>query len=198
MTRTYPARRQRPLTGEERALLAADYQTRARAAQALTRARTDAALGVPAARPAPAAGGGAAEPLAASAREWTLTLLLERGEWMSANDRTDFRKLARAKRRVREMAEGIALLQRAPAMPAARLLVVVGYPSRRRADPDNAQPVVKAAVDGLVDAGVLPDDDHEHLIHAGFRRAPELAPPGRHLVRLHLTPVLPDDLTLED
>lgn len=33
----------------------------------------------------------------------------------------------------------------------------------RRRDPDNAEGSLKAAYDGMVDAGVVPDDDWEHM-----------------------------------
>jgi crossover junction endodeoxyribonuclease RusA len=49
---------------------------------------------------------------------------------------------------------------------------VVGYyrPARAgRADPANWYPSFKAAVDGLVDAGLLDDDDHTRLIGPDMR-----------------------------
>ena len=35
-------------------------------------------------------------------------------------------------------------------------------------------PTAKAVVDGLVDAGVLPDDDAKHLLGPDLRRHPEV------------------------
>lgn len=43
---------------------------------------------------------------------------------------------------------------------------------RRRRDPGNWYPSAKAAVDGLVDAGVLDDDDHTRLIGPDMRLGP--------------------------
>jgi len=37
------------------------------------------------------------------------------------------------------------------------------WPNQRRRDTDNAIASLKAAYDGLVDAGLLPDDDYEHM-----------------------------------
>jgi len=37
------------------------------------------------------------------------------------------------------------------------------YYSRRKRDPDNATGSLKAAYDGIVAAGVVPDDDWEHM-----------------------------------
>ena len=180
--RTRPSPRPRPLTPEQIDQLAADYQARCRALQAVTRARSAAALGMPTEHLPPAAPGAA---------EVTLTLLLERGEWISANHRSHPLDLARRRRRVRDLAMGMALEGGLPACAAVRIRAVGGYPTTGRADPENAQPVVKAAIDGLVDAGVVPDDDHRHVAHDGYRRASELAPPGRHLLRLHITPSTP-------
>lgn len=46
-----------------------------------------------------------------------------------------------------------------------RVLIVATpiYPDRRRRDPGNAYPTVKAIVDGLVDAGVIADDNDKHV-----------------------------------
>jgi Holliday junction resolvase RusA-like endonuclease len=38
------------------------------------------------------------------------------------------------------------------------------YASKRRRDTDNAIGSLKSTYDGLVDAGVVPDDDAEHMI----------------------------------
>lgn len=42
-------------------------------------------------------------------------------------------------------------------------------PRAGRWDPNNLWPTVKAAVDGLVDAGLLIDDDHRHVIGPDMR-----------------------------
>ncbi len=43
------------------------------------------------------------------------------------------------------------------------------YKTKRRRDTDNAMYSLKAAYDGIVDAGVVEDDDYEHMI----RNAPK-------------------------
>ncbi|MBU8549765.1 hypothetical protein IMX12_13195 [Streptomyces sp. Babs14] len=55
---------------------------------------------------------------------------------------------------------------------------IVGYlrPARAgRADPANWYPSFKAAVDGLVDAGLLEDDDHTRLIGPDMRLGSKVA-----------------------
>jgi hypothetical protein len=42
-------------------------------------------------------------------------------------------------------------------------------PRRGRYDPNNLWPTVKAVVDGFVDAGLLADDDHLHVIGPDMR-----------------------------
>jgi crossover junction endodeoxyribonuclease RusA len=59
-----------------------------------------------------------------------------------------------------------------PVMQRAYVLGVLHPPSRRRADPANWYPSFKAAVDGLVDAGVLEDDDHTRLVGPDMRLGP--------------------------
>lgn len=45
-----------------------------------------------------------------------------------------------------------------------------------RYDPNNLWPTVKAAVDGLVEAGLLVDDDHTHVIGPDMRHGGKGAP----------------------
>lgn len=59
-----------------------------------------------------------------------------------------------------------------PVLQHAYILGVLHPPSRRRADPANWYPSFKAAVDGLVDAGVLEDDDHTRVIGPDMRIGP--------------------------
>jgi Holliday junction resolvase RusA-like endonuclease len=52
-----------------------------------------------------------------------------------------------------------ARLARAVAASPATVTVVIPVPDNRRRDPANYYPVTKAVIDGLVKAGVWPDDD---------------------------------------
>lgn len=57
--------------------------------------------------------------------------------------------------------------------PAASLTIAFYHPQKRRRDPDNALASLKAAIDGLVVAGLVPDDSAEYIsiesvtFHAG-------------------------------
>lgn len=56
-----------------------------------------------------------------------------------------------------------------PLFQRAHILGIVHPGSNRRADPANLYPSFKAAVDGLVDAGLLDDDDHTRLVGPDMR-----------------------------
>lgn len=80
----------------------------------------------------------------------------------------------------RELMAALAAAKPAALFERAR---IVGYyrPARAgRADPANWYPSFKAAVDGLVDAGLLDDDDHTRLIGPDMRLGGRV--PGGQLV----------------
>ncbi|MGB3483991.1 MAG: hypothetical protein WBB07_17465 [Mycobacterium sp.] len=80
---------------------------------------------------------------------------------LSSNQRLHWAKKACITREIRQAA---ALLSR-NAPRAERLVITLHYRprDRRRRDRGNLYPTVKALVDGIVDAGVVPDDDTEHV-----------------------------------
>jgi Holliday junction resolvase RusA-like endonuclease len=69
----------------------------------------------------------------------------------------------------------------------AHITVTLTWPDRRRRDPANWAPTAKAIVDGLVDGGLLPDDDHRHLTGPDMRGGH-----GPLAVRITIRPVTPD------
>lgn len=50
-----------------------------------------------------------------------------------------------------------------------KVLVTVYAPTRRRLDPPNLYPTVKALIDGLTDANLWPDDNHEVIKMMSFQ-----------------------------
>lgn len=54
-------------------------------------------------------------------------------------------------------------------LAAADLEVALGWPTRVRRDAHNVIPTLKALIDGMVDAGLLPDDDDRHLTGPDLR-----------------------------
>jgi len=75
-----------------------------------------------------------------------------------------------------------------PLLQRAYILGVLHPPSRRRADPANWYPSFKAAVDGVIDAGVLEDDDHTRLVGPDMRIGPIVKGGQLTLVIQELTP----------
>ena len=62
-----------------------------------------------------------------------------------------------------------------PALTRARIDVQVEQAKGRLADVEAHSPAVKAAIDGIIDAGVLPDDSGEYLASVVFH-APTRSP----------------------
>ena len=96
---------------------------------------------------------------------------------LSANTRHHWsvnREVARAWRR---LAVAAARLQGIPTIQRARVVVTFHKATAARYDPGNLAPVSKAIVDGLVDAGVLPDDSHEYLVGPDHRAGEKTATP---------------------
>ncbi|MEW1701162.1 hypothetical protein ACIQCR_31630 [Streptomyces sp. NPDC093249] len=96
------------------------------------------------------------------------------GELLTSNQRLHFMAEHRMKRRLRQDAAAAIRACGLPALERAAVYYVLHpRPVRRKRDPGNWAPSAKAYVDGLVDAGLLPDDNSDHL--AG--PYPELGPP---------------------
>lgn len=98
------------------------------------------------------------------------------GPRFSANDRLHFRVERALKQTWRELGQVHARAVIGPRLvdgfvPLQRAHVVVTQipGSRRRTDPGNVAPAAKAAVDGIVLAGLLVDDDAGHMIGPDFR-----------------------------
>jgi Holliday junction resolvase RusA-like endonuclease len=52
----------------------------------------------------------------------------------------------------------------------AHITIAYRFPNNRRRETSNLQPTSKAIVDGLVDAGVIPDDSDEFVVGPDNRR----------------------------
>lgn len=115
-----------------------------------------------------------------------ITLTLHPAVWLTANQRLHWSTRMRRTRMLRAYAaseariHGLAGRRLGPSVVTA----MIGYPTTGRADPTNAEPTVKAIIDGLVDARVWDDDDHLHIPSVAFERDPQKAPKGTHTVTL--------------
>lgn len=95
---------------------------------------------------------------------------------MNLNDRMHWRTRHRITKETREMAATLARSAKVPKLETAHIVVVLHPHDKRRRDPHNWAPSAKAAIDGITDAGVLPDDDSKHLLSLRF----EIGDPVKH------------------
>ena len=112
-------------------------------------------------------------PAPAPARSWTIELPLARP--LSLNGRQHWRAKARDVRSVRAAAAALARAARVP--PLERAAVELHYipRDRRRRDALNLVATLKPVEDGIVDAGVVPDDTAQYVEPT----MPVLDPPAR-------------------
>lgn len=66
------------------------------------------------------------------------------------------------------------------------LVVTIYAPTKRRLDPPNFYPTIKALVDGLTDAGIWTDDNSEVIKFMTFKRGGPSEIPGKYRVRLEI------------
>lgn len=66
-------------------------------------------------------------------------------------------------------AAAVAAANITPLSPPVHITAHIHKPRGGRYDPGNLYPTAKALVDGLVDAGLLTDDDHKHVIGPDMR-----------------------------
>lgn len=120
----------------------------------------------------------------------TLWIDLPKRLWWTTNDGRRMHWGAISSR-TKEIREYVATLsERIPRMEQARIVVTAAYPTAGRQDPANLSGTVsKAAIDGLVDAGVLPDDDSKHLVEVAFRRDPEKTRRGWYQLKIEVIEV---------
>jgi hypothetical protein len=95
--------------------------------------------------------------------EHTRLLFPQPGRLLNVNQRVHWSVRSRVTRQWRTSAHQVALMlgtprQRVHGVSWVRLIIPV--PTRARRDPGNLYLLTKASVDGLVDAGVWPDDTH--------------------------------------
>jgi crossover junction endodeoxyribonuclease RusA len=114
----------------------------------------------------------------------TFEFAIQHKDWISANDRLHWAEKARRTRVLRAHAHMLAL--NTDPLGTSHVAAFIGYPRNGRADPANAAPTCKALIDGLVDAGVWPDDDSTYVLGPTYLRG-DKCPAGQHTVRLVIT-----------
>ena len=84
-------------------------------------------------------------------------------EWINANHRGHWAVKARRTKAWRTAAGYLAARARLGAHDQVHITAHIHKRTRRKYDAHNLQPTLKAIVDGLVDAGLVPDDTNEHV-----------------------------------
>ena len=121
----------------------------------------------------------------------TLIVDIPSAWWLTSNGRYKWPDRARRTKHLRTIALLEARRQHLePVTGMVSVIATVHYRTAVRADPANAQPTLKALIDGCTDAGIWVDDDSTHLIGPDPRRGctlPELRS-GEHRIVLTITP----------
>jgi crossover junction endodeoxyribonuclease RusA len=107
-------------------------------------------------------------------RIWELTIPAP-AKWLNANDRVDLRRQTPDRRAWRDAGRVYALQAKLPRLQRAHLIAELRFADDRRRDVHNLYPSIKALVDGLIDYGLLPDDNHRHLVGPDLRYGPKVA-----------------------
>jgi hypothetical protein len=94
------------------------------------------------------------------------------GRRYSANDRLHWARANELKKEWRDLAEVTARSRvgaRWSPLERVHVTATLVPANRGRVDPANTSPAVKAAVDGMVRAGLFVDDDAAHLVGPDYR-----------------------------
>lgn len=110
--------------------------------------------------------------------------------WLNANSRTDRRSQTDDRQEWRRAGRVYALQAHLPrGLKAIHVIATIHPTNRIRRDVANLYPTVKALVDGLVDYGLIPDDNDRHLLGPDMRPGavvPKSDFPGGGLVVLSI------------
>lgn len=94
---------------------------------------------------------------------------------LTANQRLHWAKRARITRQIRKETALLCKASKLPSLQRVKARIVYIPRDRRRRDPSNLMPTQKAAIDGLVTAGIIRDDDPRYLEEL----MPNIVPPRR-------------------
>ncbi len=90
-------------------------------------------------------------------------------KWINANDRLVWMERSRRSKAWRQLAERRAKAEGIGTFERIGVVCYLHFADSRLRDPANWAPTAKAAIDGLVDAGVVPDDNHKFVTGPDMR-----------------------------
>lgn len=109
-------------------------------------------------------------------------------ELISANGREHWTQRAKVTKHLRELAEHDANVKRIPELSKVKIRAIYFPPDNRRRDMSNLFPSVKAAVDGIVDAGVLLDDNDKFVLSLELTRGKGIVKGGQLVIEIEEIP----------
>lgn len=98
---------------------------------------------------------------------YAVTITVPRGLILHSNQRLHWAPKAQRTRMIRRLAAVAA--HGCPRLARAHLTIRVTWADRRRRDVHNLQPTIKASIDGMIEAGILPDDSDAYLTGPDLR-----------------------------
>ena len=102
-------------------------------------------------------------------RKVTIAIPVMSCGWLSSNQRLHWRKKAHATAMWRGFSWQLATAaEHAPFENPVRITAIVHRKTNARADAHNLQPTVKAVIDGVVDSGLLRDDNDQCVVSVSF------------------------------
>ena len=96
-------------------------------------------------------------------------------ELINANHRMHWAPKAALTRTWRDTACRQAKAQGLARVVRAHVVITISFNDNYRRDVGNLAPTAKACLDGIVDAGCLPDDNDAHVTGPDLRRGPKIA-----------------------
>ena len=118
-----------------------------------------------------------------------IRIAIPANEWVTSNDRLHWREKARRVAAIRRRSAVLARQQLTPIAGPVMVVCRTRYRAGRGLDADAAAPTLKAAIDGMTDAGIWADDDADHvgaICYKAPRKDPTL-PKGRHALDIIIT-----------
>lgn len=101
---------------------------------------------------------------------WTVTVTSEL-PMLNLNQRMHWAKKAQLTKHWRRLAYVNAMAAALPTnLGRVHIVAHVTKPTNRQYDAHNLLPTLKAAIDGLVDYGLIPDDTNSHLVGPDLRQ----------------------------
>jgi crossover junction endodeoxyribonuclease RusA len=106
-------------------------------------------------------------------------------KWWNANQRIHFHERATRVKAWRDAGRQAWLGSGHGPMKRAHVFAYVKFRDRRRHDAGNWYPTAKACIDGMIDAGMLPDDSDAYLIGPDMRPHPDASPMPVIVFKIH-------------